>query len=356
MKNLVINVILIAGFLQRGCTNIHTSVTAEPDRPQELIIAPERDLMAACYEAISRAFPGDSIHSFDGYQKGFDWFHMPMLDKTNFRFTILSWVGEIEGGGKVKGYSYKITTHGTQGLVQARYIDPLIEELNKVFKEREIKTIAAFKLTETTNNKRFESSTGTGFAVSPDGIIITAYHIVDGSSKISVKFENGNWSEVKMIKYSKSNDIAVLKADIQTINHLQLTDTKKLKQADRVFTMGYPVTYVLGVEPKYTEGYVSSLSGIQGEDSLMQVSVPIQPGNSGGPLVNNKGQVVGLITSTAAVNAFYKFTGTLPQNVNWAIKSDYIKLLVDPEFTRPQRGSDDVVEITKKSICFIKTE
>ncbi len=197
---------------------------------------------------------------------------------------------------------------------------------------------------------------GTGFAVSSDGFIVTANHVIAGHSKISVKFENADWIPAKIVKFSKSNDIAILSIDKSVSDYLILTDTKKLKQADRVFTMGYPATYVLGVEPKYTEGYVSSLSGIQGEDSLMQVSVPIQPGNSGGPLVNDKGQVVGMVTSTAAVSAFYKFTGTLPQNINWAVKSDYIKLLINTEIVTNDIQLTGNVERTKKSICFIKAE
>lgn len=207
----------------------------------------------------------------------------------------------------------------------------------------------------TDRNKR-QPSYGTGFAVAKNGTIVTAYHVVSGHENISVKFENGEWLPARLIKYSKSNDIAILAIDKNVNEYLKLTDTKKLKQADRVFTMGYPATNVLGTEPKYTEGYVSSLSGIQDEDSLMQVSVPIQPGNSGGPLVNSKGDVVGLITSTAAVNAFYKFTGSLPQNINWAVKSDYIQLLIDSEVLDKNKDTDDAVASTKKSICLVRSE
>lgn len=199
------------------------------------------------------------------------------------------------------------------------------------------------------------ASYGTGFAVSRN-VIVTAYHVIDGHEKISVKFEGGEWQPVKLHKYSKANDIAILSIDKNINDYLQLIDTKNLKQADRVFTMGYPATNILGLEPKYTEGYVSSLSGIQGENSLMQVSVPVQPGSSGGPLLNSNGNVVGLITSTAAVSSFYKFTGSLPQNINWAVKSDYIKLLIDYEPLGESKNINDAVSSAKKSICFIKAE
>ena len=93
--------------------------------------------------------------------------------------------------------------------------------------------------------------------------------------------------------------------------------------------MGYPTQSILGGEPKFTEGSISALSGMGGEAAFMQISVPVQPGNSGGPLVNAEGEVVGIITATAAIELFLRTTGTLPQNVNWAVKSDYAQLLFD---------------------------
>ncbi len=206
------------------------------------------------------------------------------------------------------------------------------------------------------DKQRLSTSFGTGFAVSKTGIVVTAYHVVDGHDNISVKFEDGEWMPAKLDRYSKSNDIAILVTGEDINYHMRLNETKDLKQADRVFTMGYPATFVLGVEPKYTEGYISSLSGLQGEDSLMQVSVPIQPGNSGGPLVDSKGRAVGLITSTAAVSTFYKITGSLPQNINWAVKSDYIKLLIDYEDYENVYAVEEPVDNTKKSICRVKAE
>jgi S1-C subfamily serine protease len=77
---------------------------------------------------------------------------------------------------------------------------------------------------------------------------------------------------------------------------------------------------------------VSALSGIQDDASYFQMSVPILPGNSGGPVVNMHGEVVGIVTSTAVVEAFYALSGSLPQNVNWAPKSDYVRLMFDPRF------------------------
>lgn len=138
-------------------------------------------------------------------------------------------------------------------------------------------------------------------------------------------------------------------------NVLVLTDDMKLGQ--KIFTIGYPVTDLLGVEPKYTDGSISSLTGLSDEAAFMQISVPTQPGNSGGPLMNEKGQVVGMITSGAAIEYFYNRTGTLPENINWAIKSPFIKPLI-PQECPNQGGSKeiDAVERAKNSVCLIKAE
>ena len=205
------------------------------------------------------------------------------------------------------------------------------------------------------------SRIGTGFVVSNDGHIITAYHIVKDTTEIMVKFENGNWLLAKLENYSFSNDVAVLKVNQSTRDYLSFVNSKDVKQGQKVFTLGYPVFDVLGNEPKYAEGTISSLSGIMGEYSLMQISVPVQPGNSGGPLVDVSGGVIGMVTSTIAVEAFFKETGTLPQNINWAVKADYIIPLVphqrlsETEIETKNTISDPVA-LVKKSVCLVKTK
>ena len=200
-------------------------------------------------------------------------------------------------------------------------------------------------------------STGTGFAVSASGTIVTAFHIVDKATKIEVKFSKSIWLPARLIRQSRSSDIAILKVDTTLSAFLHLLSAKNLKPGDPVFTMGYPVVELLGTEAKYTDGKISSLTGIKGEDSLMQITVPVQPGNSGGPLVTSDGYVVGLISSTAAVKYFLAITETLPQNINWAVKADYIIAMMDEEvFNHAGIKVEDPVKLVSESICLIKAE
>ena len=75
---------------------------------------------------------------------------------------------------------------------------------------------------------------------------------------------------------------------------------------------------------------MSALSGLRGDASFLQVSVPIQPGNSGGALVNDDGDVIGVVVATASAPAFIRATDSIPQNINWAVKTAFASVLFEP--------------------------
>jgi S1-C subfamily serine protease len=84
----------------------------------------------------------------------------------------------------------------------------------------------------------------------------------------------------------------------------------------------------------------------------MQISIPIQPGNSGGPVVDHRGNVVGVIAATAAVESFYRATGSLPQNVNWAVKSDYVQPMLADLAVQPTTGDrNESISRAEKAVC-----
>jgi len=201
------------------------------------------------------------------------------------------------------------------------------------------------------------ASFGTGFAVTGNGLIMTAYHVIKNSNVVSVHLANGIKKEGKVINVSEKLDLAVLKIDSNTPNYLTLKSSKsKIAAGDRVFTFGFPVVTVLGSEPKYTDGAISSLSGVSGDITFLQITVPVQPGNSGGPLVSEKGEVVGIITASAAIVPFIKVSGTLPQNVNWAVNADFATPLL-PNVARGKKMPVDreiIIEQVRKSVVLIE--
>jgi S1-C subfamily serine protease len=197
-------------------------------------------------------------------------------------------------------------------------------------------------------------SSGTCFAVSADGILVTARHVVEGAQEIAVAFESGQPQHAKLLSASAATDLAVLKVESPPPEFLPISTSRSVQLGEAVFTIGFPVRQVLGTSPKFTEGSVSSSVGLEGEASQFQVSVPIQPGNSGGPLVTNEGWVVGVITSTAAVQPFLEVSGALPQNVNWAIKSDFLIPMVGAAVAPKSLSRGAAIKRAQRAVCLVE--
>lgn len=200
-------------------------------------------------------------------------------------------------------------------------------------------------------------SFGTGFAVTGDGLLMTAYHVIKNAKAVSIRLADGVKKEAKIVNVSETLDLAVLKIDSHTPNYLSIKSSQTIIAAgDKVFTFGFPVVKVLGNEPKYTDGAISSLSGIGGDVTFLQITVPVQPGNSGGPLISEKGEVVGIITASAAIVPFMKVSGTLPQNVNWAVNASFTAPLLPKEVfvkkVQIERGK--IIENARKAVFLIE--
>ena len=168
---------------------------------------------------------------------------------------------------------------------------------------------------------------GTGFFVTTNGYLLTDFHVVTGAHLIQVKDRKGIRT-AKLVARDPINDLAVLKVD-GTTKCLPLGDSSKVTLGQGVFTIGFPNPDVQGLSPKLTKGEVSSLAGLQDDPRMYQISAPVQPGNSGGCLVDDAGNVVGIISSKLDTVAMAKATGDIPQNVNYALKISYAKLLLD---------------------------
>ena len=184
---------------------------------------------------------------------------------------------------------------------------------------------------------------GTGFLFSAKDYVITSWHLIRGAQNIKVKFVNGENIKAEIVLKDAPNDIVFLKLERQPKlppSNLKIGDSSKVRMGDEVFTVGYPAYWLLGNNPKYTKGEVNALSGINDDPRVFQISVQIQPGSSGGPLFNSKGEVIGIAQATLAPKVAIGTFGTLPQNVNYAIKSSYILALLPmlPESFIASRG------------------
>jgi hypothetical protein len=135
---------------------------------------------------------------------------------------------------------------------------------------------------------------GTGFFITEDGYLLTNFHVIDGAKRIVVSFGKRNLPG-RVLKTDKNHDVALLKVD-GVFHPLSVADSREIELGASVFTLGFPDPEVQGYEPKLTTGTVNSLSGIRDDRRYFQISVPVQPGNSGGPLLDQSGAVVGMVS------------------------------------------------------------
>ena len=184
-------------------------------------------------------------------------------------------------------------------------------------------------------------SVGTAFMVSDDGYLLTAYHVVKSASALRV-FLNGKSYPAHVVKADIPDDTAVIKIEGR-FSALPLAPSRNVRLGDPVFTVGFPNPELQGVEVKLTRGEVSALNGFQDEPRHFQISVPVQPGNSGGALIDSFGNVIGIVTGRLADVATFQSTGSLPQNVNYAIKSAFIRPFLEtiPDLEKGLKPSHD---------------
>lgn len=170
-----------------------------------------------------------------------------------------------------------------------------------------------------------EQWSGTGFALN-DGYIVTNYHVIENAKSISIQGIKGDFVKkykATIIATDKYNDLALLRIADSGFNGFGSIPynikTSVSDVGEEVFVLGYPLTSTMGDEIKLTTGVISSKTGFQGDVSLYQISAPIQPGNSGGPLFDNRGNLIGI------VNAKHKGA----ENVGYAIKTSYLNNLIE---------------------------
>lgn len=161
-------------------------------------------------------------------------------------------------------------------------------------------------------------STGSGFFVGTEGYFVTNAHVVGDASKAEIIFAD-KVLPAKVINVSKAVDLAVLKT-AENVAGIEFGEENPDLGLD-VYAIGFPNPDLQGTEVKITKGVISSRKGFNNDDTRFQIDAAIQPGNSGGPLCDASGKLVGVIVS--ALNAVHmaKETGSIPQNVNYAIKN-----------------------------------
>jgi len=167
------------------------------------------------------------------------------------------------------------------------------------------------------------SSSGTGFFVNDQGWVVTNAHVVEGCTSVSVP-RMGNGIDLAV---DRQNDLAAFQInDGKGKSFLPLRRSQP-RLGEDIAAYGFPLTGVLSDSIKVTTGNINSLVGIENDTRYLQVSTPLQPGNSGGPVVDQWGAIVGVSTAVLG-SGFTNVTGIAAQNVNFAIRSNVVELFL----------------------------
>jgi serine protease Do len=163
------------------------------------------------------------------------------------------------------------------------------------------------------------AESGTGIFVTNEGHLITNAHVVKDCSEIRVGVSQGNFEVGSLVAKDPTNDLALLKVNAKPSKMGALRFGVRL--GENVEAFGYPLSQVLATSGNFTTGNVTALAGIGDDSRFYQISAPVQPGNSGGPLLDESGNLVGIVTSKLNVWNEIKAQGDIPENVNFAIKA-----------------------------------
>lgn len=206
-------------------------------------------------------------------------------------------------------------------------------------------------------------SSGTGFVIGPD-LVMTNHHVVEACRRILVRTHDDRLLEAAMpARVDSRRDLAVLTVSGNPGPALTFR-TNPPRRGDSVVTYGFPLTGVLASGPTLTTGEVSALAGLGDNQQQIQISAPVQAGNSGGPLLDRQGNVVAVIVSKLDAVREAQRTGDIPQNVNFAVRAtealEFLRRIgVHVQATEsrgPERSAAEVGESVHRSTVLVRCE
>jgi S1-C subfamily serine protease len=191
---------------------------------------------------------------------------------------------------------------------------------------------------------------GTGFVISTDGYVLTNYHVIGNcESDIHGNLTSQSATTLRVVSKDETNDLALLQAPT-TSKEIAPIRATAVRSGEPVIAIGYPYHGLLTSDFTVTTGIVSSLSGIFNDTRYLQISAAVQPGNSGGPLLDAAGNVVGVVAEKLATLKFVKATGEIPENISFAIKTGAVRDFLDNSVVS-YRTADSKVELKTVDIA-----
>jgi Trypsin-like peptidase domain len=173
-----------------------------------------------------------------------------------------------------------------------------------------------------------EISSGSGVMIGDHGEVLTNAHVVNACAQIIVRSPAGDSVTAQLIARDEKNDLAVVRTrPLSSVATFR--DGKPVRAGDAIVALGYPLARLLATTANLTVGNVSALAGLRDDSRYLQISAPVQPGNSGGPLLDGSGHLVGIVTGKLDAALVARVTGDIPQNVNFALKAEVARTFLD---------------------------
>lgn len=252
--------------------------------------------------------------------------------------------------------------------IQARAIDltpHLIQgEVGKKYKELMCQVNTSNNPQQSNNNATQTSNfaTGTAWQISKSHLV-TAYHVVEGAKSIAVMINDEDARNATIVSFDQHNDLAILKIDGAALQSKSISlASTQAKIGSNIAVLGFPLPELLGTKLQANTGEISSHHGLRNDPRFYRITANVQGGNSGGPVLNQFGEAIGVVSSKLNDLTTLKNKGELPQNINFAVKNHYLKSLVEAAHIKTSinpkklKPIDDVIEDFKGSVFLVITE
>ena len=183
------------------------------------------------------------------------------------------------------------------------------------------------KSTPAPSDKKFKVASGTGFFVSEEGHLITNHHVIEGCGDVKVHLKGQTFVSTKIADDIR-NDLAILKIAQKPVHVFPLSTSSPFPLQD-VIVAGFPFGERVSSSLKFTQGIISSVSGIGNDYSQIQIDAALQPGNSGGPIIDEFGNVVAVAVAKLSLKKILEDFGVVPENTNFGVKASAVKNLME---------------------------